>query len=58
MGNYERRDRKRDRKFQERQESKFYKMGGAKKERTKKQQDRRLIEELAKDIEKVFNKQS
>jgi hypothetical protein len=58
LANYERRDRKRDKKFQERQESKFYKKGGGKKERTKKQEDRRLIEELAKDIEKVFNKQS
>ena len=56
MGNYETRDRKRNRRFQERQESKFYKRGGGKKERTRKQEDRRLIEELAKDVEKAFSK--
>ena len=58
MANYEIRDKKRDRKFQERQESRFYKGGKGKKERTKKQEDRRNIEELAKDFENVFNKQS
>jgi len=56
LANHETRDRKRNQRFQERQESKFYKRGGGKKERTKKQEDRRLIEELAKDFEKAFSK--
>ena len=54
MGNHETRDRKRNQRFQERQESKFYKKGGGKKERTKEQEDRRIVEELAKDFEKAF----
>jgi hypothetical protein len=56
LGNHETRDRKRNQRFQERQESKFYKQGGGKKERTKKQEDRRTIEELAKDFDKAFDK--
>ena len=54
MGNYEARDKKRNKRAYERDDRRFYSENKGKKSRTKVQEERREIDNFAKDLEKVF----
>ena len=54
MGNYEQRDKKRNQKASERDESRFYNEKTAKKPRKKVQEDRRELDDFSRSLEKVF----
>ena len=55
MGNnYEQRDKKRNKRADERDESRFYTEKKGKKNRNKVQEERRELDNFARDLEKVF----
>lgn len=54
MGNYQNRDKKRNKRADEREESRFYNEKKGKKSRSKVQEERRELDNFAKDLEKVF----
>ena len=54
MVNYEQRDKKRNKRMDERDESRFYTEKKGKKSRNKVQEDRREIDNFAKELERVF----
>ena len=54
MGNYESRDKKRNKRADERDDRRFYSEKKGKKSRTKVQEERRELDNFAKDLEKVF----
>ena len=54
MGNYEARDKKRNKRADERDDRRFYNEKKGKKSRSKVQEERRKVDNFAKELEKVF----